>query len=80
MISPRRNIMMIVKSEFMSQLDLESEIRSINSILYFAESSTQFCQAHELVDRNRITSKAAKILKIQRTKELPLFRFLICKN
>ena len=80
MISPRRDIMVIVKNEFMSQRALESEIRTINGILFKAESSIQFCIAHELVDRNHITSKSSKILKCQSKDELAPFRFLICKN
>jgi hypothetical protein len=80
MISPRRDIMVIVRNEFMSQPALESEIRNINSVLFQAESLRQFCISHELVDRNRITSKAAKILKWQSKEELGPFRFLICKN
>jgi hypothetical protein len=80
MISPRRDIMVIVRNEFMSQRALESEIRKINSILFRTESSSQFCISHELVDRNRITSKTNRILKLVRKTELGSFRFLICKN
>jgi hypothetical protein len=80
MISPRRDIMVIVRNEFMSQRALESEIRNINSVLFQAESLRQFCISHELVDRNRITSKENRIQKLFRKTELGTFRFLICKN
>jgi hypothetical protein len=80
MVSPRRNIMVIVRNEFMSQRALESEIRNINSVLFQAESLRQFCISHELVDRNSITSKANRILKFFRKADLGPFRFLICKN
>jgi hypothetical protein len=80
MISPRRDIMVIVRNEFMSQRALESEIKKINSVLFQAESLHQFCISHELVDRNRITSKENRIQKLFRKTELGPFRFLICKN
>lgn len=80
MVSPRRDIMVIIRNEFMSQRALESEIRNINSVLFQAESLRQFCISHELVDRNRITSKENRILKFFSKADLGPFRFLICKN
>lgn len=77
---PNRDLLVLLKSEFMSQQAIEHEVECLNDILRRSESDDQFCIAHELVDRNRITSKAKKILKAIRYTELKQFRFLINKN
>lgn len=71
---------MMLKNEFMSQHEIEQEVEGLNELLYKAESDEQFCIAHELVDRNRITTKKKKILKAILYKELRPFRFLLNKN
>ena len=70
----------MLKSEFMSQQAIEHEVECLNDMLRRSESDEQFCIAHELVDRNRITSKPTKILRAIRYTELKQFRFLINKN
>ncbi|MEO5563064.1 MAG: hypothetical protein ABIR18_06500 [Chitinophagaceae bacterium] len=77
---PTRDLLVLLKNEFMSQSALDQEVECLNDILRTAESTEQFCIAHELVDRNRITSKPKKILKAVRYVELKAFRFLINKN
>ena len=77
---PNRDLLVLLKSEFMSQRAIEQEVECINDMLRTTESDEQFCIAHELVDRNRITSNAKKILKAIRFTELKQFRFLINKN
>lgn len=80
MKNPNRNLLVLLKNEFMSERAIEQEVKCLNGILFEAESPRQFCIAHELVDRNRITSKTKKILNAVRFSELRPFRFLICKN
>jgi hypothetical protein len=80
MRTPKRDILVLLKNEFMSEQAIEQEVECINKILRQTESPDQFCKAHELVDRNRITSKFHKILNAIRTAELKAFRFLINKN
>ena len=58
----------------------EEEETGLRNLIFFIESPEQFCIAHELVDRNRITSNRKKILKEAGRKELRTFRFLINKN
>ena len=77
---PNRDLLVLLKSEFMSQQAIEHEVECLNDMLRRSESDEQFCIAHELVDRNRITSKPKKILKAIRYTELKQFRFLINKN
>lgn len=64
----------------MSQQALDHEVESLHHLLRGAESETQFCAAHELIDRNRITNKFQRILKAIRFKELKPFQFLLNKN
>ncbi len=77
---PNRDLLVLLKSEFMSQQAIEQEVECLNDMLRRTESDDQFCIAHELVDRNRITSNPRKILKAIRFTELKQFRFLINKN
>lgn len=77
---PNRDLLVLLKSEFMSQQAIEQEVECLNDMLRSTESDDQFCIAHELVDRNRITSNPKKILRAIRFTELKQFRFLINKN
>jgi hypothetical protein len=80
MRTPNRDLLVLLKNEFATQRAIEHEVECINHVLVQVESMEQFCQAHELVDRNRITSKPKKILRAIRFAELRPFRFLINKN
>lgn len=77
---PNRDLLVLLKSEFMSPQAIEQEVECLNDMLRCTESDEQFCIAHELVDRNCITSNAKRILKAIRFTELKQFRFLINKN
>ncbi len=80
MKTPRRDILVLLRNEFMSEKGIEQEVGQLNKILRNTESPEDFCIAHELVDRNRITSKPRKILNATASAELKPFRFLINKN
>jgi hypothetical protein len=75
-----RNLLVVLKSGFMSEEAIEQQVDSINNILYQVESAELFCTAHELVDRNRITSNPNKLLRESSYRNLRTFRFLINKN
>jgi hypothetical protein len=77
---PSRDLLVLLKNEFMSQHEIEQEVECLNDLLYKAESDEQFCIAHELVTRHSITSKPEKILRTIKYVELKPFRFLINKN
>lgn len=49
-------------------------------ILEHISTPEQFCIAHELVNKFRITSNRHKILREAKFRKLRAFRFLICKN
>ncbi len=80
MESPNRNLLVLLRNQFMNRQAIEQEVESLNEILLHTESLQQFCIAHELVDRNCVTSKSKKIINAIRIAELKPFRFLICKN
>ncbi len=77
---PNRDLLVLLKSEFMSPRAIELEVECLNDMLRSTESDEQFCRAHELVDRNHITNNHKKLLKAIRYTELKQFRFLINKN
>ena len=80
MADPRRDIMVLLKDEYMSPLAIKLAIERLNAIIYNTETPEQFCQTHELVVRNKITSSPVKMLKLLRKEDPGSFRFLICKN
>ena len=80
MINLNRDIMVLLKHESMSEFAIQQEVDMLNKLLAQTESPQSFCTAHELVDRNRITSKRKKILKESYFFTLRPFRFLINKN
>lgn len=80
MIFSNREILVASQSVTMNEEILVKEIEIIHSILQQVETPESFCRAHELVNRNRITSKPRVILKETRFHRLRPFRFLINKN
>lgn len=80
MYTPGRDLLVLLKNEFISEQAIEDQVRSIHQMLVQTESPEQFCAAHELATRNRITHAPRKILKAIRYAELPAFHFLINRN
>ena len=80
MKSRDRDLLVLLKSEFMSQRAIEREVEYLNAILRTAEHPHSFCRAHELVRRNRITQNTNKLLLVFRQIHLRPFWFLINKN
>ena len=76
MPGPKRDILVLLKNEFVS----EKELESLHLLLHTVESPEFFCLSHELVDRNRISSNREKLLKESRYIYLRPFRFFINKN
>jgi hypothetical protein len=75
-----RDLLVLLKNEFMSQQAIEKEVEYLNSILLNTEQPGELCRAHELVQRNQITQKSQKILSALSQPELKTFWFLIGKN
>jgi hypothetical protein len=75
-----REILVITKHHSISHPAIEKEMEWLNEILIITETPSNFCTAHELVNRNLITQNKSKILKAVKHYELKPFRFLIGKN
>jgi hypothetical protein len=58
----------------------EREEERFQQLVHTVETPEEFCLAHELVDRNRITPDKRKIIKESSREELRPFRFLLNKN
>ena len=80
MIISNRNLLVLFKTGLLDEKSIEQEAECLNQILLTTESAEQFCMAHELVDRNRITSNKKRMLKETKHYRLRPFRFLINKN
>ena len=78
--SQDRDLLVLIKSEFMSQQAIEQEVECLNNILRQTELPHQFCKANELIRRNSITQKPQRLLAAYRLPSLKPFWFLISKN
>ena len=78
--SQDRDLLVLIKSEFMSQQAIEQEVECLNNILRQTELPHRFCKAHELVRRNSITQKTHRLLAAYHLPLLKPFWFLISKN
>lgn len=75
-----RDIMVLLRAEFMTEKEIEQEVEQLNKILFHTETPSNFCRAHELVNRNYITSKKEKLLIVFHLPRLKHFQFLLNKN
>jgi len=75
-----RDLLVLLKNEFMSQQAIEQEVKYLNEILLKTEGIEAFCKAHELVHRNHITQKTHKLLQAFYRNQLNPFWFFISKN
>ena len=75
-----RDLLVLYKADVYNEDLLQREVEVLHQILLNVERSDRFCLTHELVIRNRITSKVNIILKATRHIRLKPFEFLISKN
>jgi hypothetical protein len=75
-----RDLLVLYKADVYNEDLLQREVENLHQILLKAERIDVFCIAHELVTRNKITSKVKSILKATRNIRLRPFQFLINKN
>jgi hypothetical protein len=75
-----RELVLLSKTALMSEKALEKELLNLEHLFLYAESETAFCQTHELVLRNSITSKKAKLTVLYYNHQLKPFWFLLNKN
>jgi hypothetical protein len=79
---PNRDLLVLVKDEYMNEQAIEQEVEKLNEILYNTESIENFCVAHEVVDMNRykILVKNHQVRKVIQQRILKPFEFLFNKN
>ena len=75
-----RELVLLSKTALMSEKALEKELICLEELFQYAESAAAFCQTHELVQRNKITSKKARLINIYYDHQLRPFWFLVNKN
>jgi len=75
-----RDLLLLYKEEVYNDDLLQKEVECLHEILMRVECNDNFCLAHELMTRNRITRKAKHIIKSIASPELKPFNFLINKN
>lgn len=74
-----RDLLVLVKANA-TQQSLEEAVDCLHKILLRVECVDVFCQAHELVKRNKITQRTVAIVRAISREELKPFHFLINKN
>jgi hypothetical protein len=80
MKNKKRDLLVLFRNQFMSEQAIEQEVENLNIILLEAESTEYFCISHELITRNRITSRKNKLIRASQQTNLPAFCFLLNKN
>ena len=79
---PNRDLLVLVKDEFLRPGSMETELERINRLLMSFETVDNLCVAHEVFDLNcyKILRATHAIRSVVIHKELKPFVFLINKN
>jgi hypothetical protein len=82
MKSPNRDLLVLLKDEYMSEHAIEQEVERLNAMLFHVESNENIAQAHELIDLNkfRIFTQKRRVMQVLQEKELKPFVFLFNMN
>lgn len=77
-----RDLLVLVKDEYMNDRLMEQELEQLNDLLFHYETIESFCVAHEVFDLNRhkIIHRMGAMQKVIRQKELKAFQFICNKN
>lgn len=79
---PNRDMLVLVKDEFLSDDSIQIELERINRLLVSFETLENLCKAHEVFDLNRYKriTKTMQVKKIFNASEVKPFIFIINKN
>jgi hypothetical protein len=82
MKTPDRDLLVLVKDEYMNEKFMESELEQLNEMLFHFETIEKFCLVHEIFDMNKykIITKPYLMQQIIRQRELKPFQFICNKN
>jgi len=75
-----RDLLVLLRTTSLTEDAFEKHIECLHAVVNHVEQDDAFCNAHELVARNGITSKKKKILRAVEHEQLKPFYFLINKN
>lgn len=82
MKTPDRDLLVLVKDEFMNEKFMEQELEQLNEMLFHFETIEKFCVVHEIFDMNKykIITKPNLMQQVIRQRELKPFQFICNKN
>ena len=82
MKTPDRDLLVLMKDEFVTEQFMACELEKLNDLLFQYETPENFCDAHEVFDLNsyKILRGTRYIQRIVRQQELKPFQFLCNKN
>jgi hypothetical protein len=82
MKTPDRDLLVLVKDEYMNEKFMENELEQLNEMLFHFETIEKFCVVHEIFDMNKykIITKAHLMQQVVRQRELKPFQFICNKN
>jgi hypothetical protein len=82
MKSPNRDLLVLLKDEFMSEHAIEREVERLNAMLFNVESFDNISVSHELIDLNKykIFHENKIVQQAIREKQLKPFVFLFNMN
>lgn len=82
MKTPNRDLLVLVKDEFLSEEAIENELERLNKLLLAFETMENYCLVHEVIDMNKykVLCQARVIRQVIRQKELKPFVFIFNKN
>jgi len=79
---PNRDLLILFNQELMTPRAIEDAIERIHEILYDVERADNLAISHEIMDvsKNRVNRESFIIRRHLRSRELPPFVFLNCRN
>ena len=82
MKSPNRDLLVLLKNEYMSEQAIEQEVERLNELLFHVESVHCFCVSHEIIDLNkyRVYKDQDTVMQLIRQRETKAFQFISNMN
>ena len=82
MKTPNRDLLVLLKDEFQSNLSIETELEQLNEILFLTETIDNYCIATEIMDLNQyvIIDNRKKLAQLLKKSSLKPFQFIFNKN
>jgi F0F1-type ATP synthase alpha subunit len=77
-----RDLLVLVKGEYLNDQFMEEELEQLNNLLFHYETVENFCVAHEVFDvsKYKIVTKPKGIREILKQKQSKPFQFICNKN